>query len=225
MKKSLTIRLVKVFFGLFILALGIVLAYQSNLGLSPWDVLHDGVTNYLPITIGQATIIVGVAILLIDILMKERIGFATFFNMLMVGIFVDLILALGFVPSFREVSGMSNLAPRLFMLLSSPIPTAFGLYFYMSPMLGAGPRDTLMCAVTKRSRFPVGINRLFIEGFALIFGLILGGSVGIGTVALVLLNGPAMQFLFKIMKFDVKKIQNETIADTLKAMRPKKHTP
>lgn len=218
--KPVVLRFVRLLAGLFIMSIGISMAYQSGLGLSPWDVLNDGASSILPITFGQASIIIGFVILLVDVLMKERIGFGSFINILLVGMIVDFIVWTNVIPSYRGVEDLSQLVPRLALCVLSLIPSSFGMYFYMSARLGSGPRDSLMCAVTRRSKkTPVGVIRVILEGVALIGGFIMGGRIGIGTIILVLGSGPVMQLTFKLCKFDIKNLHNDTFSDTIAAIR------
>ena len=100
------------------------------------------------------------------------------------------------------------------------IPAAYGMYIYMSARLGSGPRDGLMCVLKRRAaKMPVGLVRVLLEGCALTIGWLLGGTVGLGTIILVLLSGPTMQVIFKLHKFDVQELRNETIPETIAAVR------
>lgn len=218
--KPIVLRFARLLAGLFIMSVGITMAYQSGLGLSPWDVLNDGASAVLPITFGQASILIGLVILVIDMLLRERVGFGTFINIVIVGMIVDLIVWMNLIPSYRGVEGLGQLLPRLALCVFSLIPCAYGMYLYMSARLGAGPRDGLMCAITRRStKVPVGAIRIVLEGLALIGGWLLGGRVGLGTIILVLGNGPVMQLVFKLCKFEIKDLHNETIPETLAAIR------
>jgi len=163
--KPIVLRFLRLLTGLFIMSVGITMAYQSGLGLSPWDVLNDGASVIFPVTFGQASIGLGLLILLVDVLLKERIGFGTFINILLVGTIVDLIVWLGLIPSYRGLEDLSMLAPRLLLCVGSLIPSSIGVYLYMSARLGAGPRDSLMCALTRRGKkIPVGTVRIILEG-------------------------------------------------------------
>ena len=86
------------FAGFFVLALASVLLKQANIGLGPWDALHDGISRQTPLTYGQASIAVGLAIVAVDFLCKERLGFGTLLNILVIGSFVDLLLSAGWIP-------------------------------------------------------------------------------------------------------------------------------
>lgn len=218
--KAMVKRFIKLIVGLAVLAFGIAMSYSANLGMAPWDVLNDGFSKVLPISFGAASIILGLVILVFDLLLKERVGFGTFLNILLIGSIFDLIVAAGVLPSYLScISYEEQLAPRLVMCILSLIPTSLGLYLYMSAAFGAGPRDSLMCAVTKRLPIPVGAVRMVIEGCALLAGWLMGGTVGIGTIILVLGNGPVMQLVFRIFRFDVKTLHNETIPETLRSLK------
>jgi len=208
--KTLLKNSLKLILGYAILGFSIAMSYNSNMGLAPWNVLNDGFANLLPITIGQASMAVGVVIIALDILMKEPIGFGSLFNILCIGPMSDFFIGCGLIPS-------AETAPMNIILLVLSIPVnAIGLYFYMSAGMGNGPRDTLMVAVTKRTKFPVGLCRNGLEAVALLSGWLLGGKVGIGTVILVIFSGPVMQYIFKLFKFDVKKVNNQTFIQTIR---------
>lgn len=215
--KSLAIGLVKLMIGFFLLSLGIVLTCQAGLGIAPWDVLSQGVSETTPLTMGQASVVTGLVILILDVLARERIGIGSILNMIFIGTFMDLINGIndriGLIPLAQDVwTGL------LLLLLSFPF-MAVGMYLYMVPRLGAGPRDSLMVAVKRRVPVPVGVCRMVIEAVVLVVGWLMGGTVGIGTVVLVLGNGPAMQLCFKLFRFDVAAQPNQSVADTIRLLR------
>lgn len=158
-------------------------------------------------TIGQASIAVGLALLFVNSILKEPLGLGTVLNMLLVGIFVDLILMTGLIPQ------MDHLISGIALLIIGLIVLAFGVYFYIGSGFGAGPRDTLMVALNRRLRIPVGLARTSIEMTALVIGWLLGGMVGIGTIMAVFLIGLILQVLFDWLRFDPKQIQHEKLAD------------
>lgn len=207
MKKNFWVRLIKLIFGLFLHGLGIVMQIQANIGYAPWDVLHTGLATTIGVTIGQASIAVGLALLFVNSILKEPLGLGTVLNMLLVGIFVDLILMTGLIPQ------MDHLISGIALLIIGLIVLAFGVYFYIGSGFGAGPRDTLMVALNRRLRIPVGIARTSIEMTALVIGWLLGGMVGIGTIMAVFLIGLILQVLFDWLRFDPKQIQHEKLAD------------
>lgn len=215
--KDLAAGLLKVMVGFFLLSLGIVLTCQAGLGIAPWDVLSQGVAEITPITMGQASMVTGLIILVFDALARERIGVGSILNMIFIGSFMDLINAInnriGLIPAAHDLwTGL------LLLALSFPF-MAMGMYLYMVPRLGAGPRDSLMVAVKRRVAAPVGVCRMVIEAVVLVVGWLMGGTVGIGTVILVLGNGPAMQLCFKLFHFDVAAQPNQSVADTIRRVK------
>ena len=216
--KKLAAGIIRLMGGFFLLSLGIVLNCQAGLGLAPWDVLSQGLSRILsPMTMGQASMASGLVILLFDVLVRERIGVGSVLNMIFIGTFIDLLNAvngrLGLIPAAENLwTGL------LLLALSFPF-MAVGMYLYMSPRLGAGPRDSMMVAIKRRTPVPVGVCRMVIEAAVLVVGWLMGGTVGIGTVVLVLGNGPAMQLCFRLFRFDVAAEPNQSLADTLRTVR------
>ena len=233
--KAIVKKFIRLVIGLAIMSFGSAMALQANMGMEPWDVLNHGVSVFLKdvtisgvqvFTFGRANITIGFTILFIDLLFKEKVGFGTFINILICGNIIDLVtgaLIPGFalLPDYTACATMAeHFVPRLLLCVFSVVPAAYGMYVYMSAKLGSGPRDGLMCVVTRRlPKVPVGAIRVVLEGLALIIGWLLGGTVGVGTIILVCSSGPVMQLIFKLAKFDVKELRNETIPETLAAIR------
>lgn len=224
--------------GLAIMSFGSAMALVADLGMEPWDVLNDGMAKFLRqfidiklsngadlVTFGRANITIGIIILIIDILLKEKVGFGTFINILVCGHIVDLCTGDKFpgfalLPDYRGLPMTVSFVPRLLLCLFSLLPAVFGMYVYMSARLGSGPRDGLMCAITRRSKkLSVGAIRVILEGGALLVGWLLGGTVGVGTIILVCLSGPTTQLIFKLAKFDVKTLRHETMPETVMAFK------
>jgi uncharacterized protein len=185
-------RLASLFFGLFVCAVGIVLILQAGLGLAPWDVLHQGISERTPLSFGMANIVVGVAVLAIAWRLGARIGFGTVANATVIGACVQLLLSTGVIP---EAAG-SPAAERAGYLAAGIAAFAIGSAFYIGANMGAGPRDSLMLVVALRLHTRLGVARAGIELAVLAAGWALGGEVGIGTVAFALLVGPAVELAF-----------------------------
>jgi hypothetical protein len=132
------VRLLKLVGGLFIFASGIVMIMQSNLGYGPWELFHSGLTNVLPITIGQATIMIGAIIVVADVLLKEAIGIGTVLNMVLMGVFLDLILSLNFIP------GAGGIAGGVILIILGFFICAVGTWVYLSAGFGAGDRKSVV---------------------------------------------------------------------------------
>lgn len=198
MKKIMSI-IFRLLLGFICCAFGTVMAIQSNLGLSPWDVFHQGLSNITGLTIGQASIIVGLIVVTTTLLLKLEIGLGTIANMIIIGFFIDLIIYIDIIPL------SSTLFSGVLMLIGSLVMMAIGSYFYISCKMGCGPRDGLMVVLVRVTGKSVGVIRFFIELSVLIVGWLLGGKVGIGTLITVMTVGSCVQLVFKIFKFDVKK--------------------
>jgi len=208
-------RLLSLIFGLFLFALGIVFAIQAKIGYAPWEVFHVGLSITTGITIGTASIITGVVIGLIVIALGEKFGLGMIFNMFLIGIFIDLIMWPNIIPA----SG--NFGIGVAMLLFGLVLVSIGSYFYIKSAFGAGPRDSLMIAINRRTKLPVGVSRSIVELMATIAGWFLGGTVGAGTVIFVVMIGFFLQATFAITKFDVKAVKHETLSETYQSFKAK----
>ena len=195
----------KMTLGFLLCACGTVLALNSNLGLSPWDVFHQGLTNVVNLTIGQASIIVGVVIVIITSILGLKVGLGTIANMIVIGCFIDLIMYTKIIPV------CNNLFTGIVMMIASLFASAIGSYLYIGCEMGCGPRDGLMVALMKITGKPVSIIRFFIEMGALIIGWILGGFVGIGTLITVFGIGYCVQIVYKAFKFDVNSLRHRNL--------------
>lgn len=208
--KQFYIRLLRLILGLLLYSLGAVVTIRANIGYSPWDVFHAGLTKTIGINIGAATVIVGVIIVVITALLGEKIGLGTIFNMILIGTFMDILLSLNIIP----LAG--NFILGVIMLIAGLFIIAFATYFYISSGFGAGPRDTLMVTLTRISRLPVGVCRGSIEVLAVLAGLKLGGMAGAGTITSALAIGACVQITFKLFRFDASKVKHETLDQTFK---------
>lgn len=173
--------LLRCLLGLVLLGVGIGLTVQAGLGLSPWDVLHQGLSQRLGITIGTASIGVGVVVLLMWIPLRERPGVATVMNVFVIGTTVDLTIA--------AVDRPEPLWARVLYLVVGIWLWGPGSGMYLGVRLGPGPRDGLMTGLARRG-LRVGPVRTGIELTAMSIGFLLGGTVGIGTLAFALGVGP-----------------------------------
>ena len=199
----------KIAFGLFIFAIGVVMTINANLGLSPWDVFHEGLSKTIGITMGTAIITSGFVVVLIDIAFGQNIGWATLMDMVLTGTFVDILMLNNLVPSFTEIF------PRFVMLLVGLLIEGIGVWIYISVGLGAGPKDGLMVALTKKTGKSVRVVKSFIEVVAVTTGYLLGGTIGVGTLIMAVMGGQIWQIVFKILKFDVNKVKHRYIMNDI----------
>ncbi len=210
---SKIIRYIKLMIGLFICSVGQNLFLYCDLGMNPWNVFHQGLSLHLPMTLGQASQIVGLIIILFCMFFKIFPGVATILNMYFVGFFTDVLINL------NVMSTPGTLIGKLIMCISGVVVLSMGMFLYMSQELGAGPRDGLMLALTQRTRFKVGFIRNIMEITVLIIGIIMGGKFGVATIISSLLAGPVLQTVFKIFKRNPKELKQENLMDIYKRIK------
>lgn len=209
---KITLRYFRLFLGLFLCAIGIVMTINANLGYSPWDVLHQGIGNILSIKIGTANIIVGIAIVTVEIIMGQKPGIGTFLNMSLIGVFMNIIMSNNLIPTFE------NLYVRIFTIFLGMIILGMGSYLYIGSGFGAGPRDGLMILLLKKTDRSVRFIRNCMEVTALVIGYLLGGPIGIGTVIISFGLGPSIQLVFNMLSFDAKNVTHRQLDDEIKSI-------
>jgi uncharacterized membrane protein YczE len=178
---ELRVRLPRLLIGILALSFGATLIIQAKLGVSPWDVLHQGLAELTGLSFGTIVVILGVLILLLWIPLGQRFGIGTVINTLTVGFIID---------GFLEVIGTpDDLVLRWVMLLVGIVVLALGMGLYIGAGLGPGPRDGLMTGISAKG-FRLWVVRTLLEVAALVVGWALGGDVGIGTVLFAFGIGP-----------------------------------
>ncbi len=181
--------------GLAFFAFGIVLLYESRLGLSPWDVLSQGIAKHSPLTFGNANIAAALVVLVSAWRLGARVGPGTVANAILIGLFLDAFLGLSLIRRL----GNAPLAVRVAELVAGILVIGAASALYIGAALGAGPRDSLMLVVSSRSGARVGAVRAAIESAVTVVGFALGGKVGIGTLAFALGIGPAVEASFWLL--------------------------
>jgi uncharacterized membrane protein YczE len=189
-------KLPMLFLGLLLFSVGIIANLYSNLGMGPWGVLSVGLTNHTQLTLGQISQVTGLMVLILGWILGFPPGFATIMNMIFIGFFIDVVIDSGIFPQ------PDALYSQFLMLFFSIISLGIGSLFYLSPKLGAGPRDGLMMGLVQRFDRPVGEIRTAMEIIVLVMGYLLGGPVGIGTLVSALTVGYAIQLAFKLGDYD-----------------------
>jgi uncharacterized membrane protein YczE len=190
-----TARLASLVAGLAIFAFGIVLILESRLGLSPWDVLNQGIAKHTPLSFGEANVVVALLVLALAWSLGARVGLGTVANAVLVGTFIDQFLRIDALHRLAD----APLAARIVLDLAGIALIGIATAFYIGARFGAGPRDSLMLVGAQRTRFRVGAVRAALEGCALVAGFVLGGTVGVGTLAFALLVGPAVEASFFLL--------------------------
>ncbi|MGM0896826.1 MAG: YczE/YyaS/YitT family protein [Bacillota bacterium] len=196
MKVSMFYRWLFFLSGMMFLGLGISMTIKGDrLGIGPWDVLHVGLHENFGLTIGSWSIIAGFTLISITSLVRLRWPqFGTWLNMLLIGLFIDLFNFL--IPDIHSLIG------QIVIFTAGIIVMGYGVGMYVSPKMGAGPRDDLMLILVQQTGFSVSTIRTAIEITVAVLGWMLGGPVGIGTVVIALLVGRVVQ---------ISLVQSETL--------------
>src|SRR3954454_1597531 len=167
-------RLTQLFVGLALYGISLAFVLRAGLGLAPWDVLHQGLADRVGATVGQMVIAVSFLVLLAWIPLRQRPGFGTIANAVLVGIFVDL-----------TMSVLDDVQPwgwRVVLLLSGVLLNGLATALYIGPSLGPGPRDGLMTGLVERTGRSVRLVQTLIEVSVLMGGFLLGGTLGVGAL-------------------------------------------
>ena len=176
--------------GLCGYGVSMALMVRSGLGLDPWDVFHQGLAMHTGMTIGVASAVVGLAVLVAWIPLRNRPGIGTIANVIVIAITVDAGLWLLPAPGSMPV--------RIAMMVGAVLLNAFSTVLYVGAGLGPGPRDGLMTGLVVRTGWSVRVVRTSIEATVLAVGWMLGGTVGVGTVVYAFGIGPLVQFFLRI---------------------------
>jgi uncharacterized membrane protein YczE len=184
-------RVPQLFLGLALYGVSMALMVESGLGLTSWDVFHQGVSKATGISFGTVVILAGVPILLLWIPLRQRPGFGTIANLVVIGFVVDGALAV--LPAGE------SLAARITYLVSGILLNGVATGLYIGSNFGPGPRDGLMTGIV--GRFPklsIRLVRTSIELLVLGVGFLLGGTVGVGTIVYALAIGPLVHLFLPI---------------------------
>lgn len=196
-------RWAKLLAGLALVGIGIAFTKQANLGLGPWDVLNDGLAQVTGIQLGTASIIIGVLVMLFWIPFREKPGIGTVTNLLLIGVFMNLALAL--------VRSANGLFLRSVWLIAGLLLAGMGSVLYLSSKLGAGPRDGLMLGLSRRIGWSIHLTRTALEVAVLVAGWLLGGAVGVGTVLFALAIGPIIHLMSSMTGVELGRANIKTV--------------
>ena len=174
--------------GLLILSLGVTLTIKGHrLGIGPWDVLHVGLYRNFGLSIGSWGIITGFIIITATAaVLRQWPKVGTWINMVLIGVFIDMFNWM--------IPDVHTFGLQVFMFILGVIVMAYGVGIYVSPNVGAGPRDGLMLILVEKTGYSIKIVRTGIEVTVAVIGWLLGGPVGIGTVIIALLTGQLVQY-------------------------------
>jgi uncharacterized membrane protein YczE len=192
--RRLTRRVTQLWLGLLLYGASLALLVEAGLGLAPWDVLHEGLSLVTPLSIGMWVIVLGAAVLLLWIPLRQRPGFGTVSNVILVGLAVDVALAV--LPT------AGTLPLRVGYLVAGLVLNAVATAAYIGARLGPGPRDGLMTGLASKG-LSIRLARTLIEAAVLIAGFLLGGTVGIGTLLYAFGIGPLVHPLMPLFEVPV----------------------
>lgn len=178
-------RLPQLVAGLALYGVSMAMQVRATLGVNPWDVFHQGLARNLPLSFGLVTAVVGVVVLLLWLPLRQRPGVGTVANVVVIAVTVDVALAL--------IPAPSALPARIGLLVGAVVLNGVASAAYIGVRLGPGPRDGLMTGLAARTGWSIRLVRTGIEVIVLTAGWLLGGTVGIGTVAYALAIGPLTQ--------------------------------
>ncbi len=213
-RKNIILGWGRIVFGLLVFALGVHLTIRADLGLAPWDCLGMGISYHTPLNYGLSMTVMSVIILIIDVLMKEKIGLGTIIDALLTGNFVQLFNDLDPFPETKSVW------LGIFIILAGLSLMAIGQYFYMTAAQCCGPKDALLVACGKRlKRLPIGAVQILLWGTVLLFGWLLGGPVGVGTVVSTFGSGLVMQLIYSLIHFEPRKVNHQSAIETVKQLK------
>ncbi len=197
MRSFVSVRWARLLAGLALFGIGIALMVRSRLGLSPWEVLHQGISLHTGLPIGTVSIAMGLPLMLLWLPLGQRPGWGTLLNIVLIGAITDL--------SLLVLPTADSLAARAALVTVGILLIGLGSGLYLGADMGAGPRDGLMIGLARRTGLSVRLIRTAIEISVLAAGWLMGGTVGIGTIAFALGIGPAVQQAMRVLGLPPKK--------------------
>lgn len=200
-------------FGLATFATGVYLTIQANIGVAPWDCFFLGVEHTFGIKYGNVAVMTSLIVILIDLLLKERIGLGTLIDAVFTGKVVDFLNWLDVVPA------QDSVIVGILLMIAGLFLNGLGQFIYMRVALCCGPRDGMIVGLSKKlKKVPIGVVSILILAVVLFLGWMLGGPIGIGTLIGTFLMGPIMQLVFKMLHFDAEAVKHQDIFASVKVL-------
>ena len=218
-RKKVILEWVQIVAGLVVFAFGVHLTIYANIGLAPWDCLGMGIAKHTVLNYGLAMTIMAVVVLLLDLLLRERIGYGTIIDALLTGTLVQLYNNLNPLPENHKLWVGVAVMPVGFVFM------AIGMWLYMRAAQCCGPRDSLLVGLGKRMpKVPIGIVEILLWAVVLLMGWLLGGPVGIGTLISTFGAGAVMQVVYSLLRFEPRKIRHRDVIEVTRELlaRPEK---
>ncbi len=212
-KRKILLQWLQIVAGLLVFALGVHLTIYANIGLAPWDCLGMGISMHTPLNYGLSMTVMGICILAIDLLMKERIGYGTIIDAVLTGNLVQMYNDLNPFPENQSVwLGIA-------VMIGGFVFMAVGMWIYMSAEQCCGPRDSLLVGLGKRlPRLPIGFVEIILWAAVTLAGWLLGGPVGIGTLISTFGAGLVMQLVYSIIRFEPRKLIHRDVIEVTRML-------
>ena len=201
--------LFRILLGLLIYSFGVYLTIYANIGLAPLDCFGMGIAKHTSLNYGSSMALIGVCAIVIQLILRERIGFATLFDALITGRLTQFFIDISPYPENHSLwLGI------VFMLFGFLFITLW-MYVYMSAECGCGRKDGLLVAIGKRMpKIPIGVVEMLLWAVVTLIGWMLGGTVGIGTVISTFGAGAVMHLFYTVIHFEPRKLRHRSIKDT-----------
>ncbi|MCR4993450.1 MAG: hypothetical protein K6A45_10435 [Lachnospiraceae bacterium] len=213
MKKKIINGWLRIVLGLLVFAFGVHLTIFANIGLAPWDCLGMGISYHTPLNYGLSMTLIAVTVLIIDIVLKEKIGYGTIIDALLTGNFIQI---------FNNINPLplnTNIWLGIVIMVIGFIFMALGMAIYMKSEQCCGPRDALLVGLGKRMpKIPIGIVEVALWAAVLLIGWLLGGPVGIGTLISTFGAGLVMQLVYSLMHFEPRKLNHRGVMEITKEL-------
>ncbi|MHA7262257.1 membrane protein YczE [Arthrobacter sp. TMN-37] len=193
---NLLLRHLRLYLGLFLYGASIALMVRANLGASPWDVFGQGLARSTGLSFGIATVLISIGVLLLWIPIRQRPGWGTIANTILVGLAADVVLRLLATPEHLVLQGLMFTAGLVLLAVATAL--------YIGAGMGPGPRDGLMTGLVRLTGWPVWTVRGSIELTVVVVGFLLGGVVGLGTVVFALAIGPLVQQALRTLRVPLR---------------------
>lgn len=189
-------RIPQLFLGLVLYGVSMALLVRGALGVLPWDVLHQGLALHLPLSFGQVIIVTSLVVLLLWLPLRQPPGLGTVANAVVIGLVVD--------PVLLWLDEPSGLLPRIALAAAGIVLNGVATAMYIGAQLGPGPRDGLMTGLAQRTGRSIRLVRTILEAVAVAAGWLLGGVLGVATIAYALLIGPLTQAMLPAFVVDLR---------------------
>ena len=213
-KKHILSGWLRILSGLAVYSFGVHLTIAANIGLAPWDCLGMGIAKHTPLNYGSSMVLIGVCAIVIQIILRERIGFATLFDALITGRLIQFFIDISPYPENH------SLWLGIVFMLFGFLFIALGMYVYMKAEQGCGPKDGLLIAIGKRMpKIPIGVVEMLLWTAVTFAGWLLGGSVGIGTVISTFGAGAVMHLFFDVIGFEPRKMEHKSVIETIRILK------